>query len=513
MFFLGDIPRLGAKRYPNKKALIMGNSSFTYSQLNILVNRLAYGLLSLGVSPGDRVALIAEDCLEYAVINYAVAKCGAILVPMNFRYKKAEMVYVINNSEPCVIFYGPQFISLIDEARAEFDTTIRLVAIVNDPLDSRLTMSSLMEGRSTSEPSIVVDPNSPAVIMFTSGTTGFPKGALLSHTAYLNLYPGLAVEGDMNPNEVNMVAMPLFHNGGLNGCLQPTLAMGGTALIMGRGFDPEKVLDAVERYGVTMTLWVPTMLAMLVNHPNVTKHNLSTLTKIWYGSSPISPNVLETAQELFKAKFYQWYGQVETGMLSVLRPEDHAERSYCTGREMFNVEIRIVNEDGQDTPIGEAGEIISKQWPTGMIAYHKMEKATRETIREGWIHTGDVARVDDEGYFTIVGRTKDMIISGAENIYPKEIEDVITNHPGVQEAVVIGIPDEIWGESICAVVVPREGHQISEAGLIEFCASRLSGYKKPKKVVFINELPKNAAGKVIKNVLREPFWAGRRKTI
>jgi fatty-acyl-CoA synthase len=513
MRVLGDIPRLNAKRYPQRKALIMGVQHFTYSQLNDLANRLAQALLSLGVSTGDRVAVMAENCLEFVVINYAVAKCGAIMVPVNFRYKKAELIYVVNNSEPRVLFYGPEFISLVEEAKGEFALPVRLVAISGASLDSGLTVAGLMEDRSASEPSIAVDPELPAVIMYTSGTTGVPKGVLFSHAAYFNLYAALVVEGDMGRDEIAMVGMPLFHNGGLNAILQPTLMMGNTAVILGRGFDPDEVLDSVGRYGVTVVLWVPTQLAMMVNYPGSPKYNVSTLKKIWYGSSVISPTVLEASMDLFKSGFYQWYGQTETGMVTVLRPEDHAEWSHCTGREMYNADIRIVDQEGRDTPLGEAGEIISAQKPLGMIGFHKMEEANRETIRDGWIHTGDVARVEGEGYLTIVGRTKDMIISGAENIYPKEIEDVIITHPGVAEVTVIGIPDEIWGESVCAVVVPKEGRQLDETAIIEFCAAGLSGYKKPKHVEFKDELPKNAAGKVMKHVLREPYWAGRDRKV
>jgi fatty-acyl-CoA synthase len=289
--------------------------------------------------------------------------------------------------------------------------------------------------------------------------------------------------------------------------------MGGTAVIMGKGFDPDKILDAVERYGVTMTMWVPTMLAMLINHPDVTKYKLSSLKKIWYGSSAISPTVLEAAMEIFKADFYQWYGQTETGMVSILRPEDHRERSQFTGREMFNADLRIVDEEGNRVGVGGVGEIISAQKPLGMIGYHAMEQATRKTIRNGWIHTGDLARVEEGGYFTIVDRMSDMIISGAENIYPKEIEDLICTHPGVLEVAVFGIPDEIYGESVCAVVVKREGCQLDQEEIIAFCASRISGYKKPKRVEFADDLPKNASGKVTKNVLREPHWAGRKKRV
>jgi acyl-CoA synthetase (AMP-forming)/AMP-acid ligase II len=513
MRVLGDIARLNARRYPDKNALIMDDKQLTFKQLNDMANRLAHGLISQGVAPGDRVALLAENCLEFVIANYAVAKCGAILVPVNFRYKKAELLYVVNDSEPCVLLHGPEFPALLDESRGDFESSVRLVAISGESLDSGLTMEGLMDGRSAKDPTIVVDPHTPAVIMYTSGTTGVPKGVRFSHNAYFHLYSALVIEGDMTSNEMAMVGMPLFHNGGLNAQLQPTLMMGNTAVIMSRGFDPDRILDAVARYRITMVLWVPTQLAMLVHHPDKGKYEVSSLQKIWYGSSPVTPDILTASQQLFDAGFYQWFGQTETGMLSVLRPEDHQERSHCTGREMFNAEIRIVDEQGAEVPVGDVGEIISIQNPLGMLGYHKKEKATAETIRNGWIHSGDLARVEQDGYFTIAGRSKDMIVSGAENIYPTEIEDVISDHPQVREVAVIGIPDEIWGESVCAMLVPQKNHDLTETGVIEYCAARLSGYKKPKKVVFMNGLPKNAAGKVMKHVLREPFWKNRARKV
>jgi fatty-acyl-CoA synthase len=432
---------------------------------------------------------------------------------MNFRFKKEELIYIINNCEPKVLIFGPEFSSLVGEAKSEFTQPVQLLAISEKAIEGANSFFKLMEGRSKSELAVTVDPASPCSIMYTSGTTGFPKGSLSSHKNLMNILIGMVYEGDLNHNDVTMVPLPLFHNGGLNGLLQPTLIMGGTAVIMKKGFDPDVALDTISRYAITLTMLVPTQLAMVVNHPEARKYNVSTLRKIWYGSSPISPTVLEASMDLFKAGFYQWYGQAETGMVSVLRPEDHVDRSQCTGREMFNAELRVVDEEGKDTPVGEVGEIISTQDPLGMIGYFKMEEATRRTIRNGWIHTEDLARVDGKGYFTVVDRLRDMIISGAENIYPKEIEDVIMSHPGVREVAVFGIPDDIYGEAVCAVVVKKEGHQLDEKAMIEFCASKLAGYKKPKRVDFINELPKNPTGKVTKNVLRESYWAGRKKRI
>jgi len=512
MRVMGDIPRLNAKRYPDKKALIMDNNCLTYSQLNRQVNQVAHGLLSLGIEQGDRVAILAYNCLEYVVLYYAIAKCGAITVQVNFRYKKDELIYTINNSSPKVLFFGPELISIVDEAKRGVISPTRLVAISGEPLDEGLTLSKLMDGRSTSEPSITVNPSSPVAIMYTAGTTGFPKGVLTSHSSWLNTYKGMMTEGDIYHDEVALVPIPMFYGGG-NATLQPALLLGGTGVITGRGFDPDKALDTVQRYGISVTMWVPAQLAMLVNHPDAKKYNVSTLKKIWYGSSPISSTVLEASMDLFKCGFYQWYGQTESGMMSVLRPEDHRERSQCTGREMFNADIRIVDKDGNDIPIGEVGEVICSQSHGGMISYFGMEEATKRTIRDGWIHTGDLARVEGDGYFTIVDRMSDMIISGGENIYPKEIENNIMRHPAVREVAVFGIPDEIYGESVCAVVVKKDGYQLEKEEIINFCASNLSGYKKPKRVEFIDELPKNPAGKVTKNILRDPYWASQKKRI
>lgn len=513
MRVVGDIPRLNAKRYPDKKALVMGDEYLTYRQLEQQSNQLAHSLMSLGVNPGDRVAVMAHNCLEFVVITYGVAKCGALLVPINFRYKKDEFVYVINNCEPKVLFFGQDFSALVAEAKEKFDHSVHLVAIGDKSIDSAISMNVLMEDRKTSIPSVEVDPAAPCNIMYTSGTTGFPKGVMFSHNSLLSIYSGMAFEGDLTHDEVTMVPLPLFHNGGLNGLLQPTLMVGGTVVIMGQGFDPDIILNTVERYGITLTMLVPTQLAMLINHQGAQAYNLASLKKIWYGSSSISPTILKASQDFFKSKFYQWYGQSETGMVSVLRPEDHDAHSQFTGRETFNADIRVVDEKGNDTPVGEVGEIICAQKPLGMIGYFKMEDRNEKVLRDGWIHTEDLARVEGNGFFTIVDRMRDMIISGAENIYPKEIEDTLMTHPDVFETAVFGIPDEIYGEAVCAAVVMKNGKKAEAQEIISYCASRISSYKKPKKVIFMEELPKNASGKVTKNIMREPFWSDRQKRV
>jgi fatty-acyl-CoA synthase len=513
MRVLGDVVRLNAKRYPEKKALIhFISGSLTYRELNGKANQVAHGLLSLGVTKGDKVAIVAKNCLEYVALIYAIAKCGCVCVPANSRYKAEELAYVVKDSAPKVLFYGEDFSSLVDAARSAFSTPVQLIAMSGEPLEGGIRLSSLTNEAPAGEPPVHVDPLSPAFIMYTSGTTGFPKGVLFSHSVYIDVAFGMAYEGDLRHNDIMMVNLPIFHNAATNAMILPTFIVGGTCIITDGSFDPDMVLTTVNRHGVTVTMWVPTMLARLIDHPGVRDYDCSCLKKIWYGSSAISPTVMKGSLEIFKADFYQWYGQTETGMVSVLKPEDHAERSQYTGREMVNAEIRIVDEDGRDTPVGEVGEIITSR-NLGMIGYYGKEEATRHAIRDGWIHTEDLARVERDGYFTIVDRLRDMIISGAENIYPKEIEDVISSHPGVEEVTAFGIPDEKWGEAVCVAVVKREGHELSQNDIIDFCASRISSYKKPKIVEFRDELPKNAAGKITKKILRDPYWAGRTRRV
>ncbi len=510
MNVIGDIVRLGAKRHPDKTAVVMGDSSFSYRELNERVNRLAHGLLAVAVCPGDRVGLLSENSLEFVVVVLACAKLGAFFVPYNFRYSVEEIAFVTGDARPCALFVGKGYRDRAAKATEALDAP---PFIVDCEGEGRATLAGLSKGASADEPVVAVEPESAAMIIYTSGTTGFPKGVLFSHRAYLANHLAIAFECDLRSDDVALVTLPLFHNGGLNGVLLPTLLVGATAIVSGKGFVPAEQLALVARHGVTVTMWVPTMLAMLVNDPSLSFDLASSLAKIWYGSSPISPPVLALARERFGAGFYQVYGMCEIGMTSVLRPEDHATRAQCTGREMFCADMRIVDDDGTEVAVGGIGEIYSATRPMGMIGYWGNEQATRETMRDGWIRTGDMARNDGDGYFTIVDRKKDMIISGAENIYPKEIENVLVQHRAVLEAACFGVPDSRWGEAVAAAVVLRAGCVASADELIEFCAARIASYKKPKLLEFVAELPKNAAGKVLKRALRAPHWQGNERRV
>ena len=507
MRVLADIARLGAKRYPNRVALVFGDAALSYGQLDASANRFAGLLAARGVAAGDRVALLAENGLAYPVAAFAVLKLGAILVPLNFRYRADEVAYVVNDAAPRCLVVGPGYEALAREAAARFRSVVTTIELAGD--DSVLTPVA----GNVRAPDVDVDPASASMVMYTSGTTGFPKGVMFSHSAYLASIAAIALAGDLRASDRVLVSLPLFHNGGLNALMMPTLAMGARAVIAPKGFVPEAVLGWVEQHGITLTMWVPTMLSMLIQSGAVSRFDIESLTKIWYGSSPITPTLLTQVRESFHADLYQFYGLTETGMNAVLRPEDHAQWAHCTGREMFYADLRIVDDNGADVGVGTIGEIISRQHPMGMIGYINDALATREAIIDGWIRTGDLARNDGDGLFTIVDRKKDMLISGAENIYPKEIELVIAAHPDVLEVAVFGIPDPVYGESVCAAVVTRSTADLSEAAVVTWCAQRLAGFKKPKRVVFVAELPKNAAGKVTKHVLKAPYWREQERSV
>ena len=514
MLVLGDIPKLNARRYPDKKALIMDEAFLTFDQLNRLTNRIAHGLGSIGLRPGDRVALWTHNCLDFIPIVFAVWKCGGVIVPINFRFKAEEASYVLENAQPRVIFHEQELASRVEEALKKHYAPVMPVSISGDPLEGGISFKDLTEGQPDGEAEFEPDPSSSAMVMYTSGTTGTPKGVIFSHTRELSDVTDTSMEVGISHDDVMLVNMPMFHNGGLSLSAMITLIKGGTCVILAGSFEPDVYFSAIERYRISIINVVPTMLAKLVDHPMIDRYDLSSLRKISYGSSPISEAVLDAALNTFRAGFYQSYGQTETGMLLILKPSDHLTgKSRYTGKPLCRADVRVVDERGRDVAVGGVGEIISRQKPLGMDGYYGMEEANKETIRNGWIYTGDLARAEPGGYFTVVDRLKDMIISGAENIYCKEIENVICEHPGVEEVSVFGIPDEMWGESVCALVVAKNGHKLKENDIVDFCGSRLSGYKKPKRVELRDGLPKNAAGKVMKKLLREPYWAGKDKRV
>jgi fatty-acyl-CoA synthase len=528
MLVVGDLSRLNAIRYPHKPALIMNGEPLTYAELNRCANRLAHALLGCGVEAGDRVALLAYNRLDYAVVTQAVAKCGALLVPMNFRFGAEEIRQILTDAEPKVLFLEAGFETVVHQAVARGAPAPHLIRLA-EPAPGRgsaahagggsarsgdapadgpgiASAEELARDRPESEPTRSVDPQSPCVIMYTSGTTGMPKGVLVSHATYFKMYLATAVETRMRHDDVYLMAVPLFHAAGLNMALHQCLFMGSTGIVHRGSFDPEAIFGLIEAHRITLAILVPTTLALLAFHPRVGQYDLSSLEKIFYGSMPITPPTLEKAREVFPhARFNQLYGSTEAGMVSVLRAEDHERWSQTTGHQALLTESRIVDEQGNPVPVGGVGEVIVNQRTMGMIGYWRNPEATRETIRDGWIYTGDLARVEPEGFFTLVDRRNDVIVSGGENIYPKEVENALATHPAVREVAVFGIPHPLYGQAVCAAIGLWPGRTATAAELEEHCRARLAGYKRPRRVEFLAALPRNASDKVQKTVLRKMF--------
>ncbi|HTX23861.1 MAG TPA: AMP-binding protein [Steroidobacteraceae bacterium] len=517
MLVIGDLSRLNALRYPEKPALVMGGESLTYAELNRRANRLAHALAAAGIHDGDRVGLLAHNRLDYAVVTQAVAKCGAILVPMNFRFGVEEVSRVLADAEPSVLFLESSFERVVRQAIAHLAGPPRLIRLTEPgtgpgaqtPSDIP-SAADLARDQPQTEPARAVDPQSPCVIMYTSGTTGAPKGVLVSHATYFKMYLATAVETRMRHDDVYLMAAPFFHAAGLNMALHQCLFMGSTGIVHRGSFDPEVILHLIETHRITLAILVPTTLAMLALHPRIAHYDLTSLDKIFYGSMPIAPPMLAKAREVFThARFNQLYGSTEAGMVSVLSAEDHERWSQATGRQALLTESRIVDGEGNPVAVGGVGEVIVNQRTMGMIGYWRNPEATRETIRDGWIYTGDLARVEPEGFFTLVDRRKDVIVSGGENIYPKEVENALASHPAVREVAVFGVPHPLYGETVCAAVSLWPGQSATAAQLEEHCRARLASYKRPRRVEFLDALPRNASDKVQKTTLRRMFSDAR----
>jgi fatty-acyl-CoA synthase len=464
------------------------------------------------VRPGDRVAILAGTSLAYPVVALGVLKSGATLLPLNFRYQADELAWVLGDARPSLLFVESSCQELARAALAAIALPVPLVPIPGATDPENWSWLDFAAGGAARVLPGHLDPESAAALMYTSGTTGRPKGVLFPHRGYFATFHALIVEGDIQPGEITLVNMPLFHQAGLFAMVLPTWMRGGTVVLGAGSFDPAQVLQAVQEQRITLTMWVPTMLARLLDAPGLDRYDLSSLGKIYYGSAPMGGALYARARAAFAARFYQWYGLTETGLNAILRPEDHVAHAGCTGREVFNCELRIVDGE-REVETGEAGELQVAAGPHGMIGYLGQPEATAEALRDGWIRTGDVARREAGGLFTIVDRSKDMIISGGFNVYPREVEDVLTRHPAVAAAGVIGVPDPKWGEAVKAVVVLKPGASAGGEELIELVRDAKGAVYAPKSVDFVESLPVTGLGKPDKKALRARYWAGQDRAV
>lgn len=500
---------------PNKIAILDGEKSFTYRQFGERVSQLAGALEQAGVQKGDRVGLLMLNEFRYLELLYAATLLGAIAVPMNVRLAPSEVSYILEDSGVKLLFIHKEFLPLVPKLKAGVPC-IEQYVLCED--------GEVAEGTTGYETFIVeADPvalipraeeNDVAGIFYTGGTTGMSKGVMLTHRNLLSNAYNVALALRYVPDEVYLHASPMFHIAD-NASTFAITVVGGTHAHI-RFFEPNAVLKAVERFQVTSSLLVPTMINMLTNTPTLNEYDLSSWRKVLYGASPCPPEVLKKAKQVLPIQYFQGYGLSEASpVLTFLMPEDHivdgeehiVARLASCGQPLPGVEVRCVNDYGEDVKPGEVGEIIARG-PIIMKGYWNRPEETTAAVKEGWLYTGDMAMVDEENFFFIVDRKKDMIVSGGENVYSVEVENVIYTHPAVLEAAVVGVPDEKWGEAVKAIVVLKKEQQVDEAELINHTRQFLANYKVPKSVDFVAELPKSGAGKILKRNLRDEYWVG-----
>jgi len=483
---------------PKSTALVFRDEQWTYAELNHLTNKVAHGLRSLGVNPGDRVGFLGLNHPRCFFTLFAAAKLDAIFVPLNFRLTGKELTFIIRDAGLHTLVYEEAFASIVDAIRG--DLNVREYVCAVEQGGSR-GFDELVHDQRDSDLDCQVSMDDVAVIMYTSGTTGRPKGAMLTHGNIIWNNINTSLADDATSHERTLVVAPLFHIGGLNVTPLAAFAKGAT-VVLEQMFEPSLVLEIIEQQRITSMFGVPAMFLFMAQHPDFATRDLSSIRMFAVGGAPV-PEALIKIYGARGIPFNQGYGLTETAPFACFLPADMAiEKLGSAGIAPFFTDVKIVDEDDHDVPDGERGEIVVRG-PNVMKGYWNQPEATSEVLVNGWFHTGDIGIRDSDGYFFIVDRKKDMIISGGENVYPAEVEDALYQHPGVKEVAVIGVQHPRWGETVRAVVVPKDGVTLTEAEIIEYSQGRLARYKQPKSVVFVDVLPRNPAGKVIKFDLRQ----------
>ena len=505
---LSYILKQWAERQKQKEAIIFEDKRFTYSELNGRVNALCHMLLDQKLKKGDRVAALTYNNHQFMEIFLACARLGLMMVPLNFRLVGRELIFQLNNSSPEILFMGEEFQETIHEIQGDLESVRKKVVLGNAAPNSNIDEYEKIissQPRSMPSPAYEVELDDEFLVIYTSGTTGRPKGAVLTQMNVLFTSMNQIIDFQCTKKDITLTLAPLFHAGGCLILTFPMLHVGGTAVIL-KHFDAESALEIIRREKVSIMFAVPAMWTSIMQEPALKEADLTSLRFAVSGGSSQSVDEMKQFNNTFGVPLSEGYGLSEASSCStVLMWEFAMEKAGSIGMPFLHNEVKVINEEGNKVKPGEVGEIVQKGL-TVMKGYYKLDKETKETITDGWLHTGDLATVDNDGFITIKGRKKEMIISGAENIYPVEIEQVLVTHQKIIEAAVIGIPDEKWGEAVQAFVVLKDGENSNEEEIIDYCRKNLAGYKKPRSVIFMDSLPRNQAGKVQKGELRKQLF-------
>ena len=516
-----EIVREHAAAQGDTAAFTYGDEVLTFAELDEGSNRVANALAALGVTAGERVSFLGKNHPLYFEALLGAAKIGAVMTPVNWRLAAPEVAYILGNCEARVVFVGEGFAEVLDKVRGDAPRVEHVIGI-DAPDCAGTDYRTWRDGFPTTSPTHRTSLEDDALQLYTSGTTGRPKGAVMTHGSILATRDGAGNEVEMRTwqepveGDVTLLAMPCFHISGTGTGLGTMVA--GTNSIVLPEYDPTKALELVENYNISKIFLVPAAIQILLNHPRIKEVDFSRLQYVTYGASPIPLELMREAMDVLGCGFVQMYGMTETsGTIVALDPEDHvpegSPRMRSVGTPLPGVEIKIIDEKGDEVPVGTVGEIATRS-SKNMSRYWNNDKATAETIdAEGWLRTGDAGYLDEDGYLYIHDRVKDMIISGGENVYPAEVENALYSHPQIADVAVIGVPHEKWGEAVKACVVLKDGAEISEADVIAHAREHIAGYKCPKSVDFIEALPRNPSGKILRRELRAPYWEGKDRAV
>ena len=508
---LGDVIGRNGRKTPSRIAVVAPGREITFGELHVRVQRLANAMLSLA-DPGDRIAILAENLPEYVECYYGVPSAGMALTFLNYRLHPREWAWIIDNAAARVLIVQESYLAAIEPLLSELPCVEHVLVIGGGARSRFLDYDDVVEAWGAYDPPVTVDEDSTAWLLYTSGTTGFPKGAMLTHRNLMVALVESVIEYETTPEQRNLVAFPMCH---VSGYSIPVCHFRGGRIVLTPTFEAEAWMRLVDEHAITGTSMAPTMLNFILQHPRVDDYSLATLTSIGYGAAAMPVEILRAAIDRFGPIVYSGFGMTELGgnvltfpkaaHVRAVNGEEHLLAS-C-GTPMCLAEVKVVDEQMDECPPGVVGEIVIRGEQV-LKGYFRNEEGTAAAFRNGWFHTGDMARRDAEGFFYIVDRMKDMIITGGENVYSREVEEVIYTHPSVSEVAVVGTPDPRWGEQVTAVVVLRAGMTATEDEIIAVTRERLAGFKKPKRVVFRDELPKTVSGKIIKRELRDELSGG-----
>ncbi len=515
---IGDLLTRAAKWYPEKEGIVFEDKRFTYRELNARANALAHAFLEMGVRKGDRIAVICHNSHYYFEAVFAAAKIGAVSTNLNWRLSPREMAFLVDDSDARVILFSGRFAHLFEPMMALMNRKFTLIGVEGTLRDDMLDYDELIARYPGHEPEADVHEDDVMLQIYTSGTTGRSKGVMLTHANLMANCRNTVIELQLDRSCNLLGILPMFH---IAISTVFTVVMIGAKVTFLHGFDLTAILETIVKEKVTALGFTPIMFLFLLEHPTIDRYDLSSVKDIIYATAPMSPDLLARSMKKFQCNFIQFFGMTEMSpVMTMLIAEDHVLEGPehkmrwlgSAGRPVMDVEVRIVDETGNDCPPGVTGEIIGRG-PTVMKGYHKLPAETARAIRDGWYHTGDMGYLDDYGYLFIADRKTDMIISGGENIYPREVEEAIQKMEGIMDVAVIGVPDDAWGEAVKAVVIRMPGCDVTEAMVIEHCKNHIASYKKPKSVDFVDAMPRSAMGKILKHELRARYWEGRTRKV